>query len=213
MGKTLKNLDDGKKVIREAGLYLVEKRDYDKVLDIMSDFYSSDSLLHWICDGKHVKKVGSSLYRACLNAMTSALIYADSPDMNAVAVWAPPGFSVLNPGQFMKNGGWELYKIGGLHLFYKLLKYDFYVTRIHRRQTAGKDWFLFLYGVKDTDNIMTFGEKMFLPMTRYCWDKGLACYSEVNSDKAIMFLKQAGFQVREQGKIPGSNVNHYGVLI
>ena len=213
MARNSKGFEGARKVVRDAGLYIVKEDEYDRMLDIASMYYVTDKLLIWLCNGVYDPKVFKHIIRGMIKSTPDSLIYADSPDMNAIAFWMPPDASRISLLAFFKHGGSELLKSRGVMFFLRLINYELYATRLRKRQTGGKDWFLFMYTVKNANSGMGYGEKMLMPITEFAWGRGEACYSEVNTDDGIAMLKQAGFQVREQGKVPGSNVNHYGVLV
>ena len=96
---------------------------------------------------------------------------------------------------------------------FRLLRYQGYATKMNKRITGKGDWYLFSYAVDPDLDSYEFSEKILRPITRYAWGTGEACYCEVTSDTGINFMKAAGFQVRAQGRVPGSKVNYYGVMV
>ena len=211
--KSSKNVDEAKKVIREAGLYIVKESDYERILNVAADYYEADALVTWLCGGKFRREIFMNIVRAAIYSMPDVFIYSDSEEFNALAIWIAPGFSGVNIPLYLKKGGFDLLKMGGMALIFRLLIYNAYSNRLRKRQTGGKDWYLFVYTVRTIAKGLGYGEKMLKPITEFAWKRGEACYSEVNNDEGIAIMKQAGFQVREQGTVPGSNVNHYGVIV
>lgn len=211
--KNLKSVDEAKKVIREAGLYIVKESDYERILNVAADYYEEDALVTWLCGGKFKREIFMNIVRAAIYSMPDTFIYADSEDFNALAIWIAPGFGGVNIPVYFKNGGFDLLKKGGIGLIFRLFIYNMYSGGLRKRQTGGKDWYLFVYTVRTISKGLGYGERMLKPITEFAWKRGEACYSEVNNDIGIAIMKQAGFQVREQGKVPGSNVNHYGMIV
>jgi GNAT superfamily N-acetyltransferase len=211
--KNSRSVEEAKKVIREAGLYIVKESDYERILNVAADYYEEDALVTWLCGGKFRREVFMNIVRAAIYAMPDTFIYADSDEFNALAIWNAPGFSGINVPNYLKKGGYDLLKLGGISLIFRLFIYNSYATKLRKRQTGGKDWYLFVYTVRTISQGQGYGEKMLKPITEFAWKRGEACYSEVNNDIGIAIMKQAGFQVREQGKVPGSNVNHYGLIV
>ncbi len=209
-----KNVNEIKDVLRQEGLYIVESdRDIDRMLDLMVDFYAEDALFTWFCGGVYDKTTTGNILRSGIYSMPGAIAYADSEEFNAAAVWIPPGNQTISVVPYLKHGGYELYKQNGISIAYRLLSYQGYATRIRKSITGKKDWFLFAFAVDPKLDVNEYSQKILRPVTKYGWDRGEACYSEVNSDRGIGFMRAAGFQVREQGKVPGSKVNHYGVMV
>ena len=211
--KNSKNVEEAKKVIRDAGLYIVKESDYERILNVAADYYEEDALVTWLCGGKFRRDIFMNIVRAAIFSMPDTFIYADSEEFNALAIWDAPGFAGVSVITYLKKGGLDLLKQGGISLIFRLFIYNLYSGRLRKRQTGGKDWYLFVYTVRTIAKGLGYGERMLKPITEFAWKRGEACYSEVNNDVGIAIMKQAGFQVREQGKVPGSNVKHYGMIV
>ena len=213
-GRTPRNINSVKEMLKNEGMYLINtEEDMEKMLDVMVSFYSKDALFNWMCDGEYDETIARNILRAGLFSMPNAISYADSPEFNAVAAWIPPGNKVLSIIPYLKNGGYDLYKQRGIRIAYKLLSYQGYAGKMHKNVTGKGDWYLFSYAVNPDVDSSEFSEKILRPITGYAWDTGEACYCEVTSEAGINFMKAAGFQVRHQGKVPGSNVDYYGVMV
>lgn len=213
-GRTSINRNAVNEMLKNEGMHLITTQDeFEKMLDVMVRFYANDELFIWFCDGEYDEITARNIMRAGLCSMPNAVSYADSPEMNAVAAWIPPGNKNLPIISYLNNGGMDLFKQRGLRIIYKLLRYQGYATKMHKAITGKGDWYLFSYAVNPEVDSYEFSEKILRPITKYGWDRGEACYSEVTSDHGINFMKAAGFQVRDQGKIPGSKVNYYGVMV
>ena len=113
-----------RKKIERAGLYLVQKKDLDKLAEIAADAYRDYPLHNWFTGGKYDKKASELIMRISLKTMTEdAVIYADSEEMNGFAVWLPLGFTGGKPIPFLINGGFELILHSGPGIIKKLLTY------------------------------------------------------------------------------------------
>ncbi len=209
-----KNVNEIKDVLRQEGLYLIENdEDLDRALDVMVDFYDGDALFTWFCGGEYDKRTTRNILRSGICSMQNTIVYADSEEINAVAAWIPPGNRSISVIPYLKNGGFELYRDKGLSIARRLLRYQGYASRMRKNITGKRDWFLFAYAVDPGKDVNEYSQKILRPVTRYGWEQGEACYSEVNSDRGISFMRAAGFQVRDQGKVPGGRINHYGVMV
>jgi hypothetical protein len=213
-GRISRSMNDVKEMLRQKGLYLVEAReDIEKMIEVMVRFYSDDDLFKWLCGGEYDEATTANIMRAGVFSMPNAIAYADSTDFNAVAVWIPPGNKNLPIVSYLKNGGFELIRQGGLGMVYRLLSYQGYASKMHKSITYEGDWYLFSYAVDPDLNCDEFSEKILRPITELSWETGESCYSEVTSDRGINIMRAAGFQVRDQGQIPGSRVTYYGVMV
>lgn len=213
-GKNSQNVNRIKSVLRREGLYIIESdEDIDRMLDVMVKFYDGDALFTWFCGGVYERKTTRNILSSGVYSMPGTVMYADSEEFNAVAAWVPPGNQSISVIPYLKHGGFELYKEKGFSIAYRLLSYQGYASKMRKNITGKRDWFLFAYAVDPGKDVNEYSQKILRPVTKYGWEQGEACYSEVNSDRGISFMRAAGFQVRDQGKVPGGKVNHYGVMV
>ncbi len=201
-------------LLKQEGMYIIETReDVERMLDVMARFYADDALFDWLCDGEYDEMTAKYLMSAGIYSMPAVISYADSPEFNAVAAWVPPGNKVLSPIPYLTNGGLDLYKQRGVRIMSKLLNYQGIATRMHKSITGKGDWYLFSYAVNPDCDEYEFSGKILRPITKYGWERGEACYCEVTSDRGINIMRAAGFQVRDQIRIPRSRVIYYGVMV
>ena len=79
-----------KKSIENAGLYIVQKKDLDRLAEVAADAYKDYPLHNYFTKGKYDKKASKLLMQISLKTMTEdAIIYADSEEMNGFAAWLP----------------------------------------------------------------------------------------------------------------------------
>ncbi len=214
MARISVNIDEVKDMLRREGMYIINTEDdMERMLDVMVKFYTEDELFIWMCGGEYDETTSANILRAGIYSMANCISYADSPDFNAVAAWIPPGSKNLPIFSYLKNGGYEVCRQNGLGIVNRLLTYQAYASRMHKSITGKGDWYLFSYAVNTDLDYNEYSEKILRPMTKYGWETGEACYSEVTSERSVTFMRAAGFQVRDQGRIPRSKVNYYGVMV
>ena len=132
-----------KKAIKNAGLYIAEKKDLDRLAEIAADAYKDYPLHIWLANGKYDEKESNLLMKASLKSMMEdALIYADSEEINGFAAWLPFGFKGTEAIPFMLNGGVDLILHSGIGIIGKLLKYENYATSLKKEFTGHYDWYL-----------------------------------------------------------------------
>lgn len=111
-----------KKAIEKAGLYIVEKKDLDRLAQVAADAYQDYPLHNWFTGGKYDEKASKLLMQISLKTMVEdGVIYADSEEMNGFAAWLPFGFTGNKTFPFLKNGGLRLFLHTGFGLVGRLL--------------------------------------------------------------------------------------------
>ena len=90
-----------KKAIERAGLYIVQKKDLDRLAEVAADAYQDYPLHNWFTKGKYDAKASELLMKVTLKSMSEdAIIYADSEEMNGFAVWVPLALREPRPYRF-----------------------------------------------------------------------------------------------------------------
>ena len=76
-----------KKRMEEAGLYIVDPKEIEKLADVAMDAYKDYPLHNWFSKGKYDETASKLIMLISLKTMTKdAVIYADSPEMNGFAI-------------------------------------------------------------------------------------------------------------------------------
>ena len=130
--------------IKKAGLYLVEKKDLDRLAEIAADAYQDYPLHNWFTKGKYDRLASKLIMQISLKTMTEdAVIYADSEEMNGFAAWLPLGFTGSKTLPFLMAGGLRLILHSGLGIIGRLLTYETYAMNLKKEFTDNYDWYLY----------------------------------------------------------------------
>lgn len=126
-----KVLKSAKKAVADAGLYIVPEDKFGVLEEIAADAYHDYPLHNWFGSGKYDEVMSKLIMKITLRTMKStAVIYADSEEMNGFAVWLPPGFTGSKTIPFLLNGGMRLILHSGLKVIGRLLTYENYATKL-----------------------------------------------------------------------------------
>ena len=127
-----------RRAIEEAGLYIVSKKDLDRLAEIAADAYQDYPLHNWLTGGKYDAKASKLIMQISLKTMTEdSVIYADSEEINGFAVWLPFGFTGSKTLPFLFSGGLSLILHSGLGIIGRLLTYETYAMNLKKEFTAG----------------------------------------------------------------------------
>ena len=138
-----------KNAIEKAGLYIVQKKDLDRLADVAADAYQDYPLHNWFTKGKYDKKASKLIMQISLKTMTEdAVIYADSEEINGFAVWLPFGFTGSKTLPFLFSGGLQLIFLSGLGSIDRLLTYETYAMNLKKEFTDNYDWYLYNLSIK-----------------------------------------------------------------
>ena len=202
-----------KRAIENAGLYIVQKKDIERLAEVSADAYYDYPLHNWFTKGKYDAVASKLLMQTTLKTMTEdAVIYADSEEMNGFAVWIPFGFSGNKAMSFLMNGGLKLIFHSGFGIIARLSKYENYSMGLKKEFTDNYDWYLFNLSIKKDAQGKGIASKLMRPMLQFCDDERMVAYLETNKEKNVGLYQHYGFELMREELIPTTTVMHYAMV-
>ena len=199
--------------IEEAGLYLVNKEDLDRLAEIAADAYQNYPLHNWLTKGKYDPIASRLIMQITLKTMTEdAVIYADSKELNGFAVWLPQGFTGSKTLPFLVSGGLQLIIHSGLGIIGRLLAYENYAMNLKRTFTDHFDWYLYNLSIKKDAQGRGLASKLLRPMLQFCDDEKMVAYLETNKESNVGLYRHYGFNLMNEECIPQTPVTHYAMV-
>ena len=202
-----------KRAIEKAGLYIVQKKDLDRLAEIAADAYQDYPLHNWLTKGKYDPKASHLIMQISLKTMTEdAIIYADSEEMNGFAAWLPFGFTGSKTLPFLFNGGLKLICHSGLGIIGRLLTYENYAMNLKKEFTDNYDWYLYNLSIKKDAQGKGIASKLMRPMLNFCDDERMVAYLETNKESNVSLYNHYGFTLKKEEVIPKTTVTHYAMV-
>lgn len=199
--------------IEEAGLYLVQKKDIDRLAEVATDAYRDYPLHNWLTKGKYDPVASRLLMQITLKTMTEdSVIYADSEEINGFAAWLPFGFSGNKTLPFLRHGGLRLILHSGPGLIGRLLTYESYAMGLKKEFTDHYDWYLFNLSIKKDAQGKGIASKLMRPMLGFCDREKMVAYLETNKESNVGLYQHYGFDLMREELIPKSPVMHYSMV-
>ena len=202
-----------RKAIEKAGLYIVQKKDLDRLAEVAADAYKDYPLHNWFTKGKYDEKASKLLMQISLKTMTEdAVIYADSEEINGFAAWLPFGFTGNKALPFLMSGGLELICHSGLGIISRLSAYEAYAMNLKKQFTDNYDWYLFNLSIKKDAQGKGIASKLMRPMLHFCDDERMVAYLETNKEANVGLYEHYGFTLKKSEIIPKTDVMHYAMV-
>ena len=202
-----------KRAIEKAGLYIVQKKDVDRLAEIAADAYCDYPLHNWFTKGKYDAVASRLIMQISLKTMTEdALIYADSEELNGFAAWLPFGFTGSKTLPFLFSGGLKLILHSGLGIISRLLTYEKYAMGLKKEFTDNYDWYLYNLSIKKDAQGKGIASKLMRPMLEFCDDERMVAYLETNKESNVSLYNHYGFELMREEVIPKTPVTHYSML-
>lgn len=214
MDKLVRKIDIplARNAIEKAGLYLVQKKDLDRLAQVAADAYQDYPLHNWFTKGKYDETASRLIMGISLKTMTEdAVIYADSPEINGFAVWLPFGFTGSKTLPFLLNGGLRLICHCGPGIIARLLTYERYAMGLKKEFTNHFDWYLYNLSVEQHAQGEGIAGKLLRPMLEFCDNEKMTAYLETNKQSNVGLYMHYGFELKKQEQIPKSTVTHYAM--
>ena len=202
-----------RRAIEKAGLYIVKKKDIDRLATVAADAYRDYPLHNWLTKGKYDAKASDLIMRISLKTMTEdAVIYADSEEINGFAAWLPFGFEGNKALPFLFNGGLRLVLHSGFGIIGRLLTYENYAMNLKKQITDNFDWYLYNLSIKKDAQGKGIASKLMRPMLEFCDKEGMVTYLETNKASNVGLYQHYGFELMKEELIPKSTVMHYAMV-
>ena len=202
-----------RKIIEKAGLYIVQKKDLNRLAEVAADAYKDYPLHNWFTKGKYDEKASKLIMQISLRTMTEdAIIYADSEELNGFAVWLPFGFTGSKTLPFLFNGGLKLICHSGLGIIGRLLTYETYAMNLKKQFTDNYDWYLYNLSIKKDAQGKGIASKLVKPMLKFLDDEKMVAYLETNKASNVSLYNHYGFELKKEEIIPKTNVTHYAMV-
>ena len=202
-----------RRAIENAGLYIVGKKDLDRLAEVAADAYRDYPLHNWLTKGKYDAKASKLIMQISLKTMTEdAVIYADSEEINGFAAWLPFGFNGNKALPFLINGGLSLILHSGFGIIGRLLTYENYAMNLKKEFTDNYDWYLYNLSIKKDAQGKGIASKLMRPMLQFCDDERMVAYLETNKDTNVGLYKHYGFELMKEEVIPKTPVTHYAMV-
>ena len=202
-----------KKIIEKAGLYIVQKKDLDRLAKVAADAYKDYPLHNWFTKGKYDEKASKLIMQISLKTMTEdAIIYADSEELNGFAVWLPFGFTGSKTMPFLLNGGLKLILHSGLGIIDRLSTYETYAMNLKKEFTDNYDWYLYNLSIKKDAQGKGIASKLVKPMLEFLDNEKMVAYLETNKESNVSLYNHYGFELKKEEVIPKTTVTHYAMV-
>lgn len=104
--KIKNELEMARNAVKEAGLYLVSKKEIDTLAEGAMDAYQNYPLHNWLPGGTYNPLLSKLLMKVSFKTMIdNGIIYADSSELNGFTAWMPPNYTGTKALPFMFKGG------------------------------------------------------------------------------------------------------------
>jgi GNAT superfamily N-acetyltransferase len=164
-------------------------------------------------DGAHRKPAIARGYRALLRfGVRYGEVYALSPRLEGAAMWLYSWNAKRTLWRSIMSGNYYVLVPAILRGQSHIRQYTNYTVAVHQRRAPFPHMYLQLLGVDPAGQGKGYSARLLRPMFRRTDGEGLPCYLETQAEKNVAIYRHFGFNVVEEGVVPGSDVRSWAML-
>lgn len=144
-----------------------------------------------------------------------SLLYGEAhttETLEGAACWLPPEQTELTLGRIVRSGLYATPLKMGLVAYRRFDIYMNYADRLHKRCAPEPHWYLWAIGVDPSSQGRGIGSRLMEAVLVRASAEGTACYLETGVESNIRFYEKHGFEVVEEGEVPGQGVQVWAML-
>jgi ribosomal protein S18 acetylase RimI-like enzyme len=139
-------------------------------------------------------------------------VYATSPKLEGVAVWLPSEKSYRTLWRNIRSGGLFLLFKAGRAAAAREYALGEYFESMRQRCAPAAYWYLLLLGVDPVYQGKGYASILLRAMLVRVGQERLPCYLETLTEKDVSIYRHLGFEVVEEGVVPGTGVTVRAML-
>jgi ribosomal protein S18 acetylase RimI-like enzyme len=139
-------------------------------------------------------------------------VYATSPNLEGIAVWLPSQRSFRTLWRNIRSGGLSLLFRIGRETAAREYALGEYFDAMRQRCAPAAYWYLLLLGVDPVYQGRGYASILLRAMFARADGERLPCYLETLTEKDVSIYRHLGFEVVEEGVVPGTEVTVRAML-
>jgi GNAT superfamily N-acetyltransferase len=136
-------------------------------------------------------------------------VHTTSDRVDGTAAWLAPDSPPMSGETITAAGMTELPDRMGSEPFQRLMAMKAHFDALHERDAPEPHWYLWTLGVDPPRQGQGIGGALMQPVFAQADAEGLPCYLEADKAKNVPFYQMHGFEVVEEGDIPGGGMHYW----
>jgi ribosomal protein S18 acetylase RimI-like enzyme len=162
--------------------------------------------------GRRIKLLRSMFRMVLSQAVGHGEVYAVSPGLEGIAVWLPSGVPDITFWEALRSGGLALLFKGGLGFMRKMKQDEDFIRGLRLRLVPSPHWYLAVLGVDPEFQGKGYASRLLRPMLSRLDVEKLPAYLETSIEDYVAMYRHLGFEVVEEGVLPGSGGKMWAML-
>lgn len=208
-------MSDARKYIQSRGLYIVGKKDLDRARQVAVDaYYKSYPLYDLLLGENYSRDQLERMWELNMNMFfENSLVYADSPEINAFAIWMAPDTGTPGLWHFLTHHGLRSFAAMGVPSLLRICRYDLWSTKMRLQIQADKQaWYLFSIQCIPEMQGKHIGSKLMMPMLDYLKENNQSMYLETHRLDNVLKYEHLGINLVYRGTVPKSGDPFFAMM-
>ena len=198
-------------LIRQAGIQELDIKDIEKAVSCNVDAYEGYPLYPALFGKCSSDKLVAKIWRSSILTLHGyALLLVDGHDVNGFLCVCPPGYHGMPSVKYLLRSG--LKNIMPINTYLPMIQYEKYCMDMKDRNMPQDGWYVYDLVVQRSAQKQGLAKKLLQPFLKYCDYAKQCVYLETHDPANISFYEHFGFVVVETGRVPHSDLTHYGLL-
>lgn len=183
-----------------------------KAGDLLGRAFTDDPLMSfWLPDPSQRHRYVPLMMRFVARYCRLRGLVEIGPEENGAACWMPPGEVEYHFGSLLRSGWLPIPFRSGLRNYSRMYANDAFMHSIRLRACPGPHWYLWVLGVEPGFQGQGIGSRLLSNGLERVDSHHLPCYLDVNNPRNIPLYQRFGFEVFEEGQLPGYQLRSWGM--
>jgi len=199
--------------IQEKGLYILQKKDVERAIHVSVDaYYKTYPLYDLLLGDNYSKEYLMRMWDFNMRLFfDNSLVFADSPEINAFAIWVAPDAPHTGLLYFLSHYALRSLTSMGISASLRLARYDSWSERMRLSASNGNSWYLFSIQCLKEMQGKHLGTKLMAPMLEYLRQTNRQMYLETHKPENVALYEHFGLKVAYQSIVPGTDIPFYSM--
>jgi ribosomal protein S18 acetylase RimI-like enzyme len=176
-------------------------------------FLDDPEVAQFVPEAKKREELLRSMFRMVMgHAVLKGEVYAVSPRLEGIAVWLPSGAPGITFWTAVGGGGLALIFKGGMDFMRRMKQDEDFIKRLRRRLAPSPHWYLAVLGVDPAFQGKGYASRLLRPILARLDSEKLLAYLETSVEDYVAMYRHFGFEVAEEGVLPGSGGRMWAML-
>ena len=195
-------------------LVRLNKSQIEPAADVLARAFQDDPLFSYFFPSARERMNKSPhLFRSLVQrGVLYGEVYATSPNLEGVVVWLHSDKVDVSPWRMVRPAALLMVLKMGAGSIRRMMRFAPYAATMHKRHTPFRHWYLQAIGVDPRFQGKGCAGLLLKPMFARMDTEHLACYLETQNQRNLPIYQHYGFEVVEEGTIPGTETAHWAML-